>query len=492
MDAMYQNMNRVYEHKPLPKKLWNAGREISRLFFSGDRWNLSFTQVNPPVHRLSWDVLSEIFLWSLPSNGFQPLNTQGRISSEPLALSHVCNRWRDVAVSTPSLWSTIWVDRPREVHIAMVKLWIEYSRQCPLILYLRQSPLGQSPSTFMDAREHELTDKILLILAHQLHRWKRVTFLFTHDAQLSLLNLPDKPSAAPLLEHIHMSTKAWDADNKLAIERIMYSYASVQSVVVHEFLSQEFIRWESLTVLDASQLGCPTESHLSVLEHCASLRRADLRVTQDHVDSPFVRPTRRVHVPCLSSLTIQADRVDLAMFFDCLVLPALEGLVLRYSSTPRRSHDPHALERLVIRSSCVLKRFSLKDAIKGDAHHLSFLRSPHMASLLELYMQVDMTNNIIRFLTLASTEDEDGRPQILPNLQTISLRDMQGDHVDDLELYRMVVSRFPGPGLDRNGRYSGSLIRAYFHLRVKGHSTSPVLPLLVERCRERIDLRIFS
>ncbi|KAF8138012.1 hypothetical protein K438DRAFT_1996458 [Mycena galopus ATCC 62051] len=491
MDGIYHNTNRAYEHEILSPKLWNASLEISRLFLG---WSLPFIRIHDssPIDRLSRDVLSEIFLWTLPANGFHPINIRGRLSSEPLTLSHVNNRWRDVAISTPALWATIWVDRPREVHIHMVKLWIKYSRQCPLVLYLRQtSPLlpGQLPSPFTDPHEYEITDKILLLLGNHLHRWKRVTFLFHHRAQHSFLNFPENPSAAPLLEHIQMSTRAWDADSKLTMERIMYSYASVKSVVVHEFLSQDFLRWEHLTVLDASQLGCPRESHLNVLKHCTSLRRADLRVTQDHIDAPFVRPTRRVRVPCLSSLAVQADRVDLAMFFECLVLPKLEGLVLRYSSTPRRSNDPQALQRLLERSTCVLRRFSLRDASKDDGHHLAFLRSPQMASLLELYMQADMSDEIVRFLTLGSTED--GRPRMFPNLQTISLRDMHGDHVDDLELYRIVVSRFPGPSPDRNGRYSGSLLRAYFHLRVKGHSASPVLPLLVERCRERIDLRIY-
>ncbi|KAF7357943.1 hypothetical protein MVEN_00840900 [Mycena venus] len=482
MDEIYQTTHRVYEHEILPQKLWNAGREISRLFLSSDRWSLSFIRVhNPcPIAHLPHDVLAEIFLFTLCANGFHPLNTRGSLPLEPLTLSHVSSRWRDVAISTPSLWSTIWVDRPRELHIPMVELWIEYSRQCPLILYLRQTPpppAGQQPSPFTDPREYELTDKILIILGNHLHRWKRVTFLFHHPTQHSLLNLPEIPSAAPLLEHIQMSTRAWDADSKLTMERIMYSYASVQSVVVHEFLSQEFVPWERLTTLDASQLGCPMDSHLNVLKYCTSLRRAELRVTQDHSDAPFVRPTRRVGVPHLSSLTIHATR--------------LEGLVLRYSSAPHRANDPQALQRLLVRSACVLKRFSFGDAaaIKDDSYHLSFLRSPQMASLLELYLQVDMTDKIMRFLTLGSAED--GRPRLLPNLQTISLKDFRGDHVDDLELYRMVVSRFPGPTPDRNGRYSGSLHRAYFHLRVKGHSDSPVLPLLVERCRERIDLRIY-
>lgn len=343
----------------------------------------------------------------------------------------------------------------------------------------------------MDPREYEFTERILLILGDQLHRWKRINFVFQHHAQRSLLNLPETTSAAPLLEHVQMSTRTWDADSKLTMERIMYSYDSVRSVVVHEFVAQEFVRWERLTTLDASQLACPLDSILNVLKHCPSLRRADLRVVPDAADTPFVRPRRRVHAPCLSSLTLHAERVDLAMFFQCLVVPKLEGLVLRYFSAPRRFDDAQELQCLLLRSTCVLNRFSLKDLtpIRDDERHLSFLQSPPMAFLLELYLQVDMTDRIMQFLTLGSTED--GGLRMLPNLHTMSLKDVRGDHVDDLELYRMVVSRFPGPSPDRNGRYSGSLINAYFHLRVKGHCASPVLPLLVERCRERIDLRIY-
>ncbi|KAJ7466963.1 hypothetical protein FB451DRAFT_1560917 [Mycena latifolia] len=55
----------------------------------------------------------------------------------------------------------------------------------------------------------------------------------------------------------------------------------------------------------------------------------------------------------------------------------------------------------------------------------------------------------------------------------------------------MAVSRFASLGPGGNVRYSGALRPAYLHLRVKDHSASPVLPLLVERCRERVELRIY-
>ncbi|KAJ7458035.1 hypothetical protein B0H11DRAFT_1924952 [Mycena galericulata] len=115
----------TYGYEVIPDKLWNAGREISRLFFGGNRWVLPFFPAqNPsPISRLSRDILSEIFMWSLCADGFRPVvHSPGNLSLEPLTLSHVSNHWRDVAISTPSLWSTIWIDRPREAHIPMVDL----------------------------------------------------------------------------------------------------------------------------------------------------------------------------------------------------------------------------------------------------------------------------------------------------------------------------------------------------------------------------------
>ncbi|KAJ7140959.1 hypothetical protein C8R44DRAFT_239315 [Mycena epipterygia] len=488
--------NHAYGNDLLPTKLWKAGREISRLFLGRDRWNFPFVRAQDlcPISRLPPDVLGEIFMWSLCANGFQSLNSRGRLALEPLMVSHVSSRWRDVAISTPSLWSTIWVDRPREAHVPMVELWLERSRRCPLIIYLRQTiPAlpGQQLQSMPDPREYDLTDEILFLLGEHLHRWKRVTFLFYNHAQRSLLNLPEVPAAAPLLEHVQMAVKTWDSDSRLTIERIMYSYASVKSIVVHPLMSQDFLCWERLSVLEAAQLGCPVGNYLKVLAHCPSLRRAEIRCTQDHVDTPFVAPPRRARLPDLYSLTVHADRVDLCPLLDNLILPKLEGLVFRYLQAPRRSNDPQALQRLLARSDCVLQRFSLKDSPTtiDDGYHLAYLLSLQMASLVELYMQVDMTDRIMKFLTLGNIEA--GMPRMLPNLRTISLKDYRGDHVDDLELYRMVTSRISGPGPDGNGWCPGSLVRAYFHLRLKGHSASPVLPLLVERCRDRLDMRIY-
>src|SRR5271155_4400079 len=53
--------------------------------------------------RLPEDILREIFQLGLPTDR----NAYPSKKTAPLIFTHICRRWRRVAISTPSLWSTI-------------------------------------------------------------------------------------------------------------------------------------------------------------------------------------------------------------------------------------------------------------------------------------------------------------------------------------------------------------------------------------------------
>ncbi|KAJ7230270.1 hypothetical protein GGX14DRAFT_410316 [Mycena pura] len=57
-----------------------------------------------PLRRIPPEVLAEVFLWSLPP-GCGDYNLD--VKKSPGVLTHVCSRWRTVALSTSSLWSRI-------------------------------------------------------------------------------------------------------------------------------------------------------------------------------------------------------------------------------------------------------------------------------------------------------------------------------------------------------------------------------------------------
>ncbi|KAF7315951.1 hypothetical protein MIND_00111900 [Mycena indigotica] len=473
-EVMFHNIIPLNE---IPSKIWTTGLSfVSPLLKS---------LTNTPVDTLPANVLSEIFMCTLSFNGFGSIAERGRLALEPLILSHVSRRWRSVALSHPQLWATIWVDRPRPPHVPMVEMWLERSQRASLVLYLRQT---QQNANFTDPDEHGLTEEIIKRFSSQLYRWYRITLFFSLHTQKSMLLLPDKPDSAPLLQHIHLATNDdWDRESKLKTEKILHSYSALKSLVIHPSTLQVHIHWNRLTELDTTQVGSPVANYITVLKLCRNLITAELRITPDSLDAPFVRPYHRVSLPRLKSFAIHFDHTDAAPLLDCLVLQALEGFALRYTRSHRRSNDANALRQLLARSgpSCVLKRFALQDNPRTRdhtaAHHLAFLQSPQMHGLIELALQIDLCDDVFRFLTLGSVED--GTPRNLPNLEIVSLKDVSGDHVEDLELYRMVVSRL--------GQKT-PLYGAVFNLCLNGHSESRILPLLFERCRNsRVQLKVY-
>ncbi|KAJ6589467.1 hypothetical protein B0H19DRAFT_1103917 [Mycena capillaripes] len=85
-----------------------------------------------PVLTLPNEIVSEIFLQTLDPSGSSLSGP-----SSPLFLGHICQKWRDIALSTPSLWTTISLtitDRPSpaERRLRLLETWLIRSCQCPL------------------------------------------------------------------------------------------------------------------------------------------------------------------------------------------------------------------------------------------------------------------------------------------------------------------------------------------------------------------------
>ncbi|KAJ7128536.1 hypothetical protein C8R44DRAFT_778146 [Mycena epipterygia] len=101
-----------------------------------------------PILTLPNEIVSEIF--------FQSLDPSDRLSSgpaSPLFLGHICRDWRDIALSTPALWTAIELHldspRPREHQLELLKIWLNRSRDCPLSVAIYQ---GLAAGTRASAR----------------------------------------------------------------------------------------------------------------------------------------------------------------------------------------------------------------------------------------------------------------------------------------------------------------------------------------------------
>ncbi|KAJ7162268.1 hypothetical protein C8R46DRAFT_1193987 [Mycena filopes] len=457
-------------------KLWKRSCGLSRWFLyeSLPSDALEYTESitsNGPIKALPVEVLGEIFSWTLGDWGAMTDEVSGLLL-EPLTISHVCGHWRTVSLSMPMLWATIWIDRPRAAHIPMVKLWIERSRTCPLSINLRQTD-PKSCLAYPTSTEHDSTDQIFGLLLPQLHRWQTVDFIFKTDTQQSLLSIPQDEAVA--LEHVALHLDSWDCTGAESLQFVLYSRPSVRSVHLSPASSRRDVAWSQLTHLDADP-ECTLETCLGILAACPTLSSAKLTSSAqpDWTHVPFTHADQYLTLPSLVDLTIKASRVDLTPFFNRLTLPALRSLTLEYCHVPRALPDQQALHALLERSSCALEAFSLHETarIRDDQRHISFLRSPSMASLTDLELKVDMTDEIVKFLTLGS-----GETASLPNLTALALADCRGDHISDELLVALLSSRAPSTS-------PISLRSADLQLRLTGH-THPV-----DLDRDNLELRL--
>ncbi|THU78529.1 hypothetical protein K435DRAFT_973497 [Dendrothele bispora CBS 962.96] len=89
-----------------------------------------------PIRKMPNEILGEIFAASCSDNGLLITTVpHAKISAPTFALSHVCFLWREIIISTPSLWARMSVDfvHPREEQTrSLVELYLTRSRPAPL------------------------------------------------------------------------------------------------------------------------------------------------------------------------------------------------------------------------------------------------------------------------------------------------------------------------------------------------------------------------
>ncbi|KAJ7500974.1 hypothetical protein B0H11DRAFT_752822, partial [Mycena galericulata] len=85
-----------------------------------------------PVLTLPPEITSHIFLKCLPFHG----RVQPSATKAPLVLARVCRQWRDVALATPRLWSSIDFnaedDSPDNGKIPLFRTWLSRAKRSPI------------------------------------------------------------------------------------------------------------------------------------------------------------------------------------------------------------------------------------------------------------------------------------------------------------------------------------------------------------------------
>ena len=304
-------------------KRYDLKRKINRLY-------------SPIIRKLPLDVTSTIFEFCLP--GFmdhQLLPYTEEDLSIPLSLGAICSYWRDIAWSTPSLWSSLVIRVPskHKSHITtgIAQEWLARSGQLPLSIRIYSKSYKKPVAALAN------------IINQYSTRWSDLD-LYIPDSYYQCFRATD--THAPILKSIqfHCSVNVKMSLNFQLfcprLERASLSCFPMDGANIH---------WDNLTHL--------TLQFMSVLDSLLILRKTPRLVfckvsfSRSRIREPFIGE------PVLTSLrSLQLLITNYGEdFLNNLIAPHLEEFSLPNYFNP----SMEVIAPFLRRSACALRSFSV-------------------------------------------------------------------------------------------------------------------------------------
>ncbi|KAF7336540.1 hypothetical protein MSAN_02286100 [Mycena sanguinolenta] len=350
-------------------RLTNRLRELEEERAAVARYHAQNTSICSPLRRMPTEILAEIFSWMLPSPRDIP-----SIHNSPWVLTHVCSRWRAVALSIPSLWSLVIINFKTGPHytLEMVKTQIERARS------LKIHFLGDQNG-----------DPLPQIALFQL--------LAEHSAQWEELNIQLTSQLVPLLMNLHGNFASlrrawvtWDAPESQLPEfdtvdvfRRAISLVDIGVYSEYRFLPTRLPLLHQLTRYD---FDAPWQTHFELLKSIPNIQEVRIRIDFDAEEWPDVgEPVDLLHLRRLS--------VNNTGSLDYLRAPALEEIAV-FGGLTDNTDIWDDLDNFVIRSSCSPRRLCLK-GLPSQAMGAVLEKHPSLTELAVIELDGDDERRIL-------------------------------------------------------------------------------------------------
>ena len=356
-----------------------------------------------PVPHLPIDILQEIFNACLPT-AYNPVISR---YEAPLLLTQVCRNWRNVALSSPFLWSAIHIPIPslpghltsfdipttalsnyltellaltRE-RMAAVHEWLQRSKGAPLSISIFDGGYCQK----------EVCDLVLDTIIFFSHRWKRLV-LDTRSCNLTRI-AGVLPSQLPHLESLIVWNEAITHNFELAYA-IPVAWSTSEIVKAPKLRAISFykmtanitefpLRWSQMTeialgsIAGPQMFSTPTMSLKQVafiLRSCQQLFAFRLEVTllPDDLDQ------QPICLLFLQKFSFHDSGIDVSSLFSILELPSLKHLEFNSDAQYLKKAS---LEALLPRVN-TLERFITEPQFFAQGYYVKCLS--HMSSLTHI------------------------------------------------------------------------------------------------------------
>ncbi|KAJ7140684.1 hypothetical protein C8R44DRAFT_236870 [Mycena epipterygia] len=320
--------------------------QLDILSLERDEIQTELDRIVYPITRLPNETTAKIFRYVVPDfEAYAPKPYEG-----PLLLMHVCRRWREIALVTHELWTSIDLfflnggpDQADGVS-QLVHHWLPHANGRPLTMALRFRPdkafllpdglpatladhIDQIESLELSLDETSFKEQFKPVLEnHPARNLKNLIVGFAHDTRRRrpgwLLSLPI--DNAPALRELHLRR-----------------FVRIMDVEVHQ--------WRNLTVLKIeTPLITADGSVENLLLNCPKLRHLEVYGGVPPGPAHIIEP-----LPPLEYLACRGARI-----LDFLILPRLTHLSLKFNPD-EIGRDITALADFVARSNCTIHTLSL-------------------------------------------------------------------------------------------------------------------------------------
>ncbi|KAJ7841543.1 hypothetical protein B0H13DRAFT_2414683 [Mycena leptocephala] len=301
-----------------------------------------------PVLKLPNEIVSEIFMHFLPTYRFPPLT--GLFS--PTLLTHVCRRWREIALSTPTLWSAIGASYydgiPLKQKAHLFDLWLKRSQPRPLSLQI----VGTNVAEILAA-----------VVPHRA-RWEHLDFRLPPSHLHTIID-----GAMPLLRHLDLELSGYSAIDVFATFRDM---PLLRSVILNDVSLHVILPWGQLTSLTLAIVN-PRDCFL-ILQQTSNLVRCVLKLEAMYGGND--QPGPDITLPYLESLSIdQYGATPVTDFLETFIVP-----VLRHLEIPEECLGTSPLDSLT--------GFISKSGCKLEEVHITGPRSLHKQSYRKAFPSI--------------------------------------------------------------------------------------------------------
>jgi len=311
--------------------------------------SIHFDTIEFPV-----ELLCEIFFYFCYDNNssrYAPY-LEPSPNSGPLLLCQVCGQWREIAICTPQLWTSLYIHKLNPA-LPLLKLWIERSRDHPFSFFWNFGTRYALAATNNCRPFHGYKNQVesLLYRPDLVRRWNDVCFyapekeaeevvqheyrfqlrdnmLMTHRAWQSLPRIHNSSNLPPISTLLTRKTFLWTAES-FDMPRIIS-------------LRQTHIKIST----KVSLYGC-----LALLSSCTDAVEVTIDWLEDPGSISFGTTPPIRHLPKLESLIINAAPFDVTLLLDCLVCRKLR--ILRLGTTNSQTRSPLRLSNFLIRGRSV-------------------------------------------------------------------------------------------------------------------------------------------